>query len=170
MQLDPRPKGRHARPLDEQEEHVVRRVLVRCGLRGPDLEDSVQEVRLRALRFAPPEQPLSPWVARVAHNVAMDHHRAVRRRREVAVRLAPLVTPASAPPDVATHLALSAALRRMRPEHRDVLVLRFLSGLSTKEAAAVLNLPEGTVKSRAHRALAALRAELGGEEDLPWTA
>lgn len=51
----------------------------------------------------------SPWT----------HDSAVRRRREVAVPLAPSFTPASGPPDVATRLALTEALRRMRPDGVD---------------------------------------------------
>lgn len=164
-----RPRGRSL-PLDPHDELIARRVLARCGLRGPDLEDSVQEVRLRALRHAPPEEQLGPWVARVAHNLAMDHHRSERRRRNLDARVAsgPSITVDA--PDLLTPLVVAEALRRLRPEQRGVLTLRFFAGLSTSEMAATLGIAEGTVKSRQHRALDALRSVLSQDQDLRWTA
>ncbi|MCF2531997.1 RNA polymerase sigma factor [Yinghuangia sp. KLBMP8922] len=57
------------------------------------------------------------------------------------------------------HLAADIAdvLARLSPEHRAVLVLRDVEGLDEREAAALLGVPEGTVKSRLHRARAGFR-------------
>ena len=49
--------------------------------------------------------------------------------------------------------ALEAELRRLSPEHREVLVLRFVADLSEAQVAEVLDVPVGTVKSRVSRAL-----------------
>jgi RNA polymerase sigma factor (sigma-70 family) len=59
--------------------------------------------------------------------------------------------------DMDGRLAVLAALRRLAPGQRQVLVLRYYEGLTEQEIAAVLGVSAGTVKSRASRALAALR-------------
>jgi RNA polymerase sigma-70 factor (ECF subfamily) len=58
-------------------------------------------------------------------------------------------------PDLATALDVWAALADLTPEQRAVLVLRDLEGLGESEVARLLDLPEGTVKSRLHRSRAA---------------
>jgi len=67
-------------------------------------------------------------------------------------------------PDSARELAdrdeIDRGFRRLKPEFRAVLVLRHYLGLSDEEAGEVLGIPAGTVKSRLHRASAAMRAEL----------
>jgi len=54
---------------------------------------------------------------------------------------------------------LAAALRRLPEAQREVLLMRFVDGLLLEEIAAALDIPLGTVKSRMHHALAALRAD-----------
>jgi RNA polymerase sigma-70 factor (ECF subfamily) len=63
------------------------------------------------------------------------------------------------------HQRVQAALARLPERDREVLVLRYLEQLSTGETAAVLNIPEGTVKSRHLRALERIRGMLGDLED-----
>jgi RNA polymerase sigma-70 factor (ECF subfamily) len=58
------------------------------------------------------------------------------------------------------HGALGAALERLSPELRAVMQATVLDGLTTREAARLLGIPDGTVKTRAMRARAALREEL----------
>ncbi len=60
-------------------------------------------------------------------------------------------------PMVSQDESLTAALALLSDEHRDVLLLRFVDGLSLAEIAETLNIPLGTVKSRLHNALAFLR-------------
>jgi RNA polymerase sigma factor (sigma-70 family) len=55
---------------------------------------------------------------------------------------------------------LAPALRRLSPEHREVVVLRYLQDWSEAEIATALGLRPGTVKSRLHRAMAQLRQEM----------
>jgi RNA polymerase sigma-70 factor (sigma-E family) len=79
-----------------------------------------------------------------------------RRRRRIEVEL-----PESLPaPDHRSddRLTLVASLRQIPLQQREVLVLRYFEGLSESEIAAELGVPPGTVKSRAARGLAALRA------------
>lgn len=60
--------------------------------------------------------------------------------------------------------ALAAALASLNEGQREVLILRFVDGLSLQDVAAALGLPLGTVKSRLHHALAALRADPGTKD------
>jgi RNA polymerase sigma-70 factor (ECF subfamily) len=57
-------------------------------------------------------------------------------------------------------LDLAAALPKLAPEYREVIVLRELQGMSYAEIAAALGVPQGTVESRIHRARSALRERL----------
>jgi RNA polymerase sigma-70 factor (ECF subfamily) len=96
------------------------------------------------------------WVYRVGLNWATSWWR--KRRRERA--LAPgRPDPQVAPPDPAA-TAAGQALAKLPLPQRAVVVCRVLLDMSTAETAALLGVPEGTVKSRLARALAALRAAL----------
>lgn len=65
---------------------------------------------------------------------------------------------------VAVVVTIRAALDRLSPRQRLVVVLRYLAGLSTAEVADAMNCAEGTVKSTLHTALRALRVELDEED------
>ncbi|WP_382189363.1 RNA polymerase sigma factor [Hamadaea flava] len=98
------------------------------------------------------------WVFRVGLNWATSRWRKLRRERFI-----PAEAVADAGPSAAGVIAAQVALARLSLAYRTVIVCRVLLDLSTAETAAVLGLPEGTVKSRLARGLAALRAELTEE-------
>jgi RNA polymerase sigma-70 factor, ECF subfamily len=134
----------------------------RLILRDPELaRDAVQEGFIRAWRSLPtlrdPER-FEAWLHRLVFHACMDAARR-RRRRPMEVELTPLDRPD--PGDMATRLAdraaLDAALRRLKPEWRAVIVLHYFLGLSLPEVAAALEVPLGTVKSRHHRSLSEMR-------------
>jgi RNA polymerase sigma-70 factor (ECF subfamily) len=121
-------------------------------------EDIAQEAFLAALRALPRfdrRRPLRPWLHRIVVNRAIDFARARRLRREVDVDAVPEM---AAPPhaDVTGLGALGAALARLSPEHRAVVVMRYLLELTPSEIAEALELPRGTVNSRLRRGLDAL--------------
>lgn len=95
--------------------------------------------------------------------------RSVLRRRQVARKHLRVAEPeATAPADhdvllADEHRAALAAVRRLPRHQREVLILRYWSGLSEREIAQTLGIAPGSVKSAASRGLATLQRVLGGE-------
>lgn len=134
-------------------------------------EDVVTEAFLRAYgargRLDPQRSPL-PWLQRITINLALNH---LRRRRlgieDIAGAEAAAADPAPTPDLAAegreTVAALGRAVDRLPERLRTVTVLRYVDELSLAEIADVLDCPVGTVKSRLHHAMRALRSDLGTE-------
>ncbi|MGW0709661.1 RNA polymerase sigma factor [Streptomyces sp. NPDC002643] len=175
---DPRDTGAAAPatgtdPLDAAQERRVRAVLALGGVPQTDLPDGVQQVRLRLLERAASgrEAPrdVSAWAAVVASNLAMDWHRARRRQERLGERLASLRQPehslhAFGEDSSVLSLAVARGLDELPDAQRQVLVLRFYADLPVRGIAEELGIPEGTVKSRLHSAVRALRARLHEDE------
>lgn len=109
------------------------------------------------------EEPFRPWLIRIVANQTRNTMRGRRRRDALAVRALELrdgPDPALDAIAAERQQSLVAALRTLRPAERDVVVCRWLLGLSEAETATALGIPSGTAKSRASRALARLRVEL----------
>jgi RNA polymerase sigma-70 factor (ECF subfamily) len=147
------------------QDRVYRHLLHMTGSREDALE-LAQDVFIKGWQALPawrPEAQFHTWLLRIASNAALD----VLRRRTV-VRFEALADDYDAPaegPGPQAQLeakqrlgALDAALAGMTAEHREVLLLREVEGLSYSELAQVLAIDEGTVKSRLARARAALAA------------
>lgn len=125
-------------------------------------EDIAQEsflAALRALDRFDRRRPFGPWLYRIAVNRAIDWARARRLRAEVELAEAALPA-ADDPPGGRPGEHVLAALARLSPEHRAVIVLRHLLELTPGEIAEALGLPRGTVNSRLRRGLDALQEEL----------
>ena len=104
---------------------------------------------------------IDAYARRVITRLAIDESRRAYRRSEVSSSDLPDRPTASAEP--ATALDVRAALQRLSPAHRAVLVLRFYLDLSIAETAAALGVGEGTVKSQTSRGLIALRAAIASD-------
>ena len=119
-------------------------------------EDIAQEAFLAAVRAIDRfdrGRPFGPWMHRIVVNRAIDVTRARSLRREVDAEAAEW---AEAPPDPpASPLSgdVVAALAELSPEHRAVVVLRFVFDYTPGEIARALEMPRGTVNSRLRRAL-----------------
>ncbi|KZC19892.1 MULTISPECIES: RNA polymerase sigma factor [Rhodanobacter] len=130
-----------------------------------DADDLVQIVLERALARAAqwrPDAALDKWVFAIARNAWRDELRARGRAQhlfapEEAGEMA--ADRASAQP--AQQLELAMALTALPPDHREVVALVLVEGMSYGEAAELLEVPVGTVTSRLARARAALQAHLG---------
>lgn len=127
-------------------------------------EDIVQETLLRAWQrpqvLDQSTNSARAWLFTVARNLVIDDARSARNRRELRTA-APPERPV---PDRADAMLdswlISDALATLSDEHREVIVRSYYRGLSTHQIAAELNIPEGTVKSRMHYGMRALRAAL----------
>ena len=151
---------------------VYRYVASRVG-RPSDAEDLAQLVFVKVLESLPRYEqrgvPFGGWLFRLARNVVIDH---VRTRRE-PVTLDVIVeksTDDQGPDELAVLRqemdSIAHALRRLTPEQREAVELRFFAGLSAKEAAEAMGRQEGTVRGLQFRAIAALRRELGIAPDI----
>ena len=125
-----------------------------CGAialdRGDDAMQETFVAVLRNLKSLREPAALYGWVRRIAVREA------IRVARAGAVPVDPLAMTDEVAPvvDVDSALDVRATLETLTPEHRAVLVLRDVDGLSETEVAHLLGVAEGTVKSRLHRARA----------------
>jgi len=132
-------------------------------------EDVEQETLLRACANAATldgsHGSVRAWLYRVARNIVIDEQRALRATREVAVAEVPEPDePAELTDQLLMSWVVAQALERLSDDHRQVVLECYFGGLSVAEAARRLGVPPGTVKSRTHHALRALRltlAEMG---------
>ncbi|MEV6420432.1 sigma-70 family RNA polymerase sigma factor [Streptomyces sp. NPDC051662] len=159
-------------PLDAAQARRVRAVLALGGVPQADLQDGLQQVRLRLLerRASGKDEPreVGAWAAVVASNLAADWHRTRQRQERTGARLTALKvwSETSEGGQEARLLALAVAdgLDDLPEAQRQVLVLRFYADLSVPQMAAELGIPLGTVKSRLHAAVKAMRDRLRTNE------
>jgi RNA polymerase sigma-70 factor (ECF subfamily) len=137
----------------------------RLILRDHELaRDAVQDGFLRAWRNLPglrdPDR-FEAWIRALVIRSCIDLLRR-RGRRPIEVELSPLDAPLT--PDIAASIAdrdlVDAALKRLPPDQRIVVILHYYLGLSLPDVAATLGIPVGTAKSRHHRSLAAMRGAI----------
>lgn len=143
-----------------------------------EAEDLTQEVFLRVYRtlggYRAVHGGFTTWVTSVTRNLLIDHYRRSRRDRltdsleEVLPVIEQKESSAPQPDQSAARSELSQqvqrALQQLSPELREAVVLRDLQGLDYKEIQVVLQVPEGTVKSRINRGrieLARLLEQMG---------
>ncbi|HEX5052894.1 MAG TPA: RNA polymerase sigma factor [Planctomycetota bacterium] len=149
-------------------------LLAHAGAR--DLDDLLQEVALRMTRsIGELEDParLRPWLRAIARNVAIDHARRSVATPPLPLPCAPgddafLLEPAYDAPSQQRHQEeLEQTMRdlaRLDPVYREPLLLRALDGLSQREIAVALDVPETTVETRLARARRWLRERADEEE------
>ncbi|SPE37835.1 RNA polymerase sigma factor [Candidatus Sulfopaludibacter sp. SbA3] len=138
---------------------------------GGEAQDLTQEVFLRVFRtiktFRSTEGSFATWLARVTRNLLIDHYRRTRQERvtDSIEEQLPMIEEAGAtaavrPDDALAGLEASqilrATLQKLSPDLREAVILRDLQEMEYREIAEVLQIPEGTVKSRINRG----RAEL----------
>lgn len=104
---------------------------------------------------------LAPYLMRTVANLAYARHRRRRLERTIVLPASPDVT-RSFEDRIDERNELWAALDRLPPRQRVVVVLRVVEDLSEDETAAMLGIPRGTVKSRLSRGLDSLRAIVEG--------
>jgi RNA polymerase sigma-70 factor (ECF subfamily) len=133
-----------------------------------EAEDVTQQIFAKLMtalqRYEPRSVPFSAWILRIAHNAAIDHMRARR-----AVPCEEVRSPELEDGDISRERArdLQAALTKLPPEQRDVIVMRFVLGLSPKEIAERIGRSEDAVHGLQHRGRTTLRRELTALHSAP---
>jgi RNA polymerase sigma-70 factor, ECF subfamily len=156
------------RELVERFERPVYGLLLRIVRRPDQAEDLAQETFVKAWKALDrfdASRKFSSWIFKIAHNSALD---ALRRRGDEPLSLDALLGDAEERPEPpadpnaedplvrttarAAGRALEAAMGLLRPQYREILLLRFAEGLSYEEIADVTGSPLGTVKVHIFRA------------------
>lgn len=143
----------------------------RLILRSSDLaEDAVQEALVRAWRQLPslrdPDR-FDAWLYRLLVNACADQGRQSRRWSQRVEALPVDTAIADETGSVADREQLERGFDRLKPTHRAMVVLHYYDGFSAAEIARILEIPEGTARSRLHYAIGARRAALDADARMP---
>ena len=156
----------YERHLDDIYRYVYYRVSNR-----QDAEDLTETIFLKAWEgmatYEPQKAPFQAWLYRIAHNTVIDHYRT--RKDTAPISDYPFLTDEATGPSEQVFLRQQAAqltdrIKQLTPDYQEVLILRFVNGMTTAEAAEVLGKSNGAVRVLQHRALKALHALLAVEE------
>ena len=161
---------------DRYVETVFRYLVYRVGSRSL-AEDLTSETFLRALRridtFVWQGRDVGAWFTTIARNLLADHYKSGRYRHELTtddVTTSREVPVQGGPEDTVLERLRDAevldAVRRLGPEQRECIALRFLQGLSVAETAQVMGKNDGAVKALQHRAVKSLARLLAGGTSL----
>ncbi len=145
-------------------QRLVAAAAIRMGVPRQEVDDVANEVFYkvyRSLKSYEPSHALSTWLYRITVNAALDRHRSRRHDSQMDEIPAGLTDARPSPHDAASDRdrarLLQKALLRIPGHYRGPLVLAHVEGLPVEEVARVLDLPEGTVKSRLFRARVMLK-------------
>lgn len=146
-----------------QEIPYLRRYGRSLTFNAPDADDLVQACLERALSRQEQwdrNRKLRPWLFRILHNLHVSGIRRRVRERDHQRRY-PQAAHTDSGQETATELnRVRQAMSRLPPEHRDVLFLVAVEGMTYRETAEVLSVAVGTVRSRVSRARESLRERL----------
>jgi RNA polymerase sigma-70 factor (ECF subfamily) len=155
---------------DRYQPAIYRFIVVKVGSRE-EAEDITHHVFLSAWQkvgtYKHRGHPFSSWLYQIARNLVIDHYRA--KHDDVSLdKLDPdsSIIPAVEHIDVEMKMQLekvSAAIKELKPDYQDVIILRFVEDLPLKEVAAILKKSEGAIKLAQHRAIIELKKKLGDE-------
>ena len=125
-----------------------------------DAEEALDEAVYRGLKSCRKlREPayFNTWMTRIVLNVCFDEQR--RRKREQSWEELPETAA-----EAFDSLPLQEAVNRLPRELKELVILRYFTGYTLREAAEILDIPQGTAATRERRALKLLRLELGEEE------
>jgi RNA polymerase sigma-70 factor (ECF subfamily) len=139
-----------------------------------DAEDLTSRVFYRAINhiggYRNMGVPFSAWLYRIAHNLVANWHRDNQRRREVPLDDVPNLVQRGDHPEAVLVLnqemeGLLSRIRKLPPDRQQLLILKFVEGMSNSEIGIIMGRSEGAVKSLYHRTLLSLRDEFDQGED-----
>jgi RNA polymerase sigma-70 factor, ECF subfamily len=133
-----------------------------------DAEDLTNQTFVKMIesieRFEWRKVPISAWLFRIAHNLAMDHFRAGRRWQPEEEPPEPVGSEVRSAEEEAFHSigrkSMLEMIQGLSEDQQQVLTLKFVFDFSNAEVGTILGKSEGAVKSLQHRALASLHREL----------
>jgi RNA polymerase sigma-70 factor (ECF subfamily) len=137
---------RHLTGDDHLAQDVVQETLLRAWKNPHILEEEVAAARA--------------WLYIVARNIVIDDRRSARARREIGSETVPEGRRADPTESALNSWLVADALTQLTPDHRTVLVRAYYMGHSVAELAIAMDVPPGTVRSRLHYGLRALRLAL----------
>jgi RNA polymerase sigma-70 factor (ECF subfamily) len=147
---------------------IYRFVIVKVG-RREEAEDITHQVFLSAWQsvkgYTHRGHPFSSWLYQIARNQVIDYYRSHKNETSLdEVDAEELVIASVAQGDVSTTLEIKKvhdAIKKLKPDYQDIIILRFIEDVSVKEAAAALGKTEGAVKLMQYRAMKELKKMLG---------
>lgn len=153
---------------DQNHEALFRYIWLKVGDRqlAEDLTGDVFVRMVTALpHYRPTQATFRAWLYRIAHNLVMDHYRKESNHRSTVAPYSETHRDAAEPLHTFIERKLTldqvqAVLLSLEPLQREAVTLRFLSGLSLQETAAVMGKTEAAIKALQHRGLSAVRAAL----------
>lgn len=137
-----------------------------------EADDLYQDTWLRVLRSLPrydPNLPFEPWLTKICVNTYRSALRRAARNPLLSFRTneeKDALLRAVPAPEEADYAALYEAVDRLPEKLRVAVILFYFQGMNTAAAARTLGVPEGTVKSRLHKARKQLKEVLGDASDL----
>lgn len=135
-----------------------------------EAQDIAGEVFLKALKSLESYKehgiPMQAWLFRIAHNLIVDYYRKTARSRTVPidnVKIAGDTNPAAEVEKRVEFARVTKAMEQLTEEQREVLKLRFLSELTSKEVGSIMKKSDGAVREMQRAAIEKLRHLLGAE-------
>lgn len=141
-----------------------------------DAEDLTAKTFQRAMkhisRYEQRGVPFSAWLYRIAHNVVANWHRDRSRRKVIALDELVLhhqrqQSPEGLVEDDEEKRELLQVIRRLAADRQELLILKFVEGMSNEEIGRIMGRSEGAIKSLYHRTLLALRKEMATQSWQP---
>ena len=154
---------------EEYYDRIARYASVHIGDRS-DAEDIAGDVFLKALKSLDSYEergvPMQAWLFRIAHNLVVDYLRKKSRFSTVPVEMTEL--PGDSDPEALAAQSIEMekvrqAMTQLTPDQRQVIGMRFLGGLTSKEVAAIMKKSDGAVREMQRAAIERLRGVLAPE-------
>jgi len=143
---------------------VARRIVIDSNLADDVVQETFMALWRRPEAFKPEMGRLRVFLIGIAHKKAVDCVRKEERRRRILESVPMEVTTESPAEAVEERRSILTALEKLTPRQREAIFLAFYAGLTYREVAEVLGVPEGTVKTRMRDGMIRLRRTLDRSE------